>query len=155
MERSEVRGNQIAGAAGVVCFLKEYFDHIGKKHIAEYLATWPPYRIRCVHVDFIGPEVVPRPQLEPKSIPGTRDMYLFIGTNTARPEVPTTDVMAGGWLSSPYEGGNSISCTAVVVSSTLASIRYKYGVLGCHREVYSESCWGGGRGTGVGGGGRR
>ena len=56
MKKSEQRGDLISGAAGVVKFLKGYFDHIGEGSIelADHVATWSPYRIRRVDVHLIG-----------------------------------------------------------------------------------------------------
>ncbi|CAB1101276.1 unnamed protein product [Ectocarpus sp. CCAP 1310/34] len=83
MRMSEKRGDLIAGAAGVVKFLKEYFEHIGagNKELADNFATWSPYCIWRVHVKIIGLGAVYRPEQQLKGITGTRDAYLFVGAN--------------------------------------------------------------------------
>ena len=91
MKHSKARGNLIDGSAGVVCFLKELFDHIEKKGITDYFVTWSPYRIRRVRVKRIGAKEILRPQPALKSIPGTREPFCFVGANPARPDAsPTT-----------------------------------------------------------------
>ena len=109
MRMSEQHGDLIAGAAGVVKFLKDYFDHIGEgyKELADYFATWSPYRIRRVHVKLIGLGAVYRPEQQLKGITGTRDTYLFVGANAGLTDRATTtrrgrdesvpDVMEKDW----------------------------------------------------------
>lgn len=90
MKRAELY--LIAGAAGVVKFLEGYFHHIGEgnKELADYFATWSPYRIRAVHVKLIDVGAIYRPEQQLKGIAGTRDAYLFVGANTAVADHETT-----------------------------------------------------------------
>ena len=92
MRMSEQRGDLIAGADGVVEFLKEYFHHTGagNTELAEYFATWSPYRIRRVHVKLFGAGAVYRPEQQLKGITGTRDTYLFVGVNAGPEDRATT-----------------------------------------------------------------
>ena len=64
LRMSEQRGDLIAGAAGVVKFSKDYFDHIGEgyKELADYFTMWSPYRIRRARVKLVGLGAVYRPE---------------------------------------------------------------------------------------------
>ena len=76
----------------MVKFLRKYFHYIGagNKDIADYFATWSPYRIRRVHGKLIGPGAVYRPEQQLKGITGTRDTYLVVGANTGLEDRATT-----------------------------------------------------------------
>ena len=86
MKKPEQRGDLISGAAGVVKLLKGYVANIGErnKELADYFATWSPYRIRRV----LG--AIYRPQQQLKGITGTGDTYLFVGANAGLTDRETT-----------------------------------------------------------------
>ena len=50
MRKTEKHGTYIIGAAGVVKFLDNFFNHIQDKSLEDYFAKWTPYRVRRVHV---------------------------------------------------------------------------------------------------------
>ena len=54
MRKAEKHGTYIIGAAGVVKFLDNFFNHIQDKSLEGYCAKWTPYRVRRVHVKLIG-----------------------------------------------------------------------------------------------------
>ena len=92
MKKSEQRVHLISGAAGVVKFWKDYFDPIGEgnKELADYFATWSPYRIRRVHVHLIWMGAIYRPQQQLKGITGTRDTLFFVGAKAGLTDRETT-----------------------------------------------------------------
>lgn len=54
------------------------------------MARWSPYRIRRVHVNFIGPDAIYRPNLTLTGIEGTHSMYHLAGANTQKFNASTT-----------------------------------------------------------------
>ncbi|CAB1105848.1 unnamed protein product [Ectocarpus sp. CCAP 1310/34] len=67
MNRRERFGKRIMGADG-----------------GGYFAKWSPYRMRRVHVEFIGKKEIYRPNSIPEGVEGTREMYHFAGANTPK-----------------------------------------------------------------------
>ncbi|CAB1109151.1 unnamed protein product [Ectocarpus sp. CCAP 1310/34] len=65
MKRRERFGKRIMGADGVVSFLRSFFREEagseGEENMRRYFAKWSPYRMRRVHVEFIGKKVTYRP----------------------------------------------------------------------------------------------
>ena len=61
----------------------------GKKGMRKYFATWSPYRMRKVHVEFIGKEI-DRPNSILEGAGGTMEMYYFTGANTPKYDAQTT-----------------------------------------------------------------
>ena len=94
MRRKERFRNRIMGADGVVRFLKSFFreraDGGGEKGMRKYFATWPPYRMRKLHVEFIGKKEIYRPDAIPDGVDGTMEMYHFAGgANTPKYDAQT------------------------------------------------------------------
>lgn len=85
MRRREQFGKRIMGADGVVSFLRSFFREKagseGEEGMRKYFAKWSPYRMRRVHVEFIGKNEIYRPNSTLEGIEGTRDMYHFAGAN--------------------------------------------------------------------------
>ncbi|CAN0351590.1 unnamed protein product [Pylaiella littoralis] len=85
MKRRERFGKRIMGADGVVSFLRSFFREKagseGEEGMRKYFAKWSPYRMRRVHVEFIGKNEIYRPNSTLEGIEGTRDMYHFAGAN--------------------------------------------------------------------------
>ena len=81
MKRAEKHNHVITGAAGVVEFLKHYFEKLGKRATEDYFASCTLYRIRRAHVKLIGPKAIYRPKPTLKGMIRTRDTYVFVGAN--------------------------------------------------------------------------
>ena len=88
--KAEKHGTYIIGAAGVVKFLDNFFNHIQDKSLEDYFAKWTPYRVRRVHVKLIGRHDIYRPTPVLEGIKGTQSMYLFEGANSNTCDAQTT-----------------------------------------------------------------
>ncbi|CAN0390386.1 unnamed protein product [Pylaiella littoralis] len=75
MKRRERFGKRIMGADGVVSFLRSFFREKagseGEEGMRKYFAKWSPYRMRRVHVEFIGKKEIYRPNSTLEGIEGT------------------------------------------------------------------------------------
>lgn len=75
MKRRERFGKRIMGADGVVSFLRSFFRERagseGEEGMRKYFARWSPYRMRRVHVEFIGKTEIYRPNSTLDGIAGT------------------------------------------------------------------------------------
>ena len=90
--RRERSGKRIMGVDGVVRFeelLRERADGGGEEGMRKYFATWPPYHIRKVHVEFIGKKEIYRPDSILEGVDGTFKMYHFVGANTPKYDAQT------------------------------------------------------------------
>ena len=90
MRKAEKHGTYIIGAAGVVKFLDNFFNHIQDKSLEDYFAKWTPYRVRRVHVKLIGRHDIYRPTPVLEGIKGTQSMYLFEGADSNTCDAQTT-----------------------------------------------------------------
>lgn len=94
MKRRERFGKRIMGADGVVSFLRSFFreraGNEGEEGMRKYFARWSPYRMRKVHVEFIGKTEIYRPNSTLDGIVGTREMYHFAGANNPKCDGSTT-----------------------------------------------------------------
>ena len=88
--KAEKHGTYIIGAAGVVKFLDNFFNHIQDKSLQDYFAKWTPYRVRRVHVKLIGRHDIYRPTPVLEGIKGTQSMYLFEGADSNTCDAQTT-----------------------------------------------------------------
>ena len=61
----------------------------GEEGMRNYFATWSPYRMRKVHVEFIGKEIY-RPDSILEGAHGTMEMYHFTGANFPKYDAQTT-----------------------------------------------------------------
>ena len=88
--KAEKHGTYIIGAADVVKFLDNFFNHIQDKSLEDYFAKWTPYRVRRVHVKLIGRHDIYRPTPVLEDIKGTQSMYLFEGADSNTCDAQTT-----------------------------------------------------------------
>ena len=88
--KAEKHGTYIIGAADVVKFLDNFFNHIQDKSLEDYFAKWTPYRVRRVHVNLIGRHDIYRPTPVLEDIKGTQSMYLFEGADSNTCDAQTT-----------------------------------------------------------------
>ena len=92
--RRERFGKRIMGVDGVVRFLRSFFferaDGGGEEGMRKYFATWPPYRMRKVHVKFIGKKEIYRRDSILEGVDDIMEMHHSAGTNTAKYDAQTT-----------------------------------------------------------------
>ncbi|CAB1121098.1 unnamed protein product [Ectocarpus sp. CCAP 1310/34] len=86
MKRRERFVKRIMGADGVVSFLRSFFREKagseGEEGMRRFFARWSPYRMRRVHVEFMGKKEIYRPNSILEGVEGTREMYHLAGPNT-------------------------------------------------------------------------
>ena len=94
MRKIKIFGHRIVGADGLVSFLKSFFRERvgceGEEARRKYFATWSPYHVRKVHVEFIAKKEIYRPNSILEGKDGTREMYHFAGANTSKYDAKTT-----------------------------------------------------------------
>ena len=113
--KAEKHGTYIIGAAGVVKFLDNFFNHIQDKSLEDYFAKWTPYRVRRVHVKLIGRHDIYRPTPVLEGIKGTQSMYLFEGadSNTCDAQATTASMEDDVFLALGVELASDVSSAEV------------------------------------------
>ncbi|CAB1115972.1 unnamed protein product [Ectocarpus sp. CCAP 1310/34] len=78
------------GIGGVAKNAMKRRESEGEESTRKYFAKWSPYRMRRVHVEFIGKKEIYRPNSILEGVEGTREMYHCAGANTPKRDGSTS-----------------------------------------------------------------